>query len=253
MKKFILPLIVTVAISSYSLPCSAFGKVVYDPTNYAANLETKIQMITQVQQSAKQLQAQIKDIQSLDPKDMDKAYNQVLGVYNSVNSIRKQSQAIGEDWTTSLKEWSDMNPDYFSMGTITLSKYLEFQKKSDARIDKTLEQALAMAGIASDKETQKTVTSVLETLDASNKADGNKAALQAANQLLGIMIGENNKSKQMLSEMLKVIVMNKQQVIDENARANKYSDQFMGDTNAVANRDVTIRNGGEQVDAVKIK
>lgn len=250
MKKLCCSLI-AVAVMSTALPC--FAMTVYDPTNYAANLETKIQMIQQVNQSAQQLQAQIKDIQSLNPQDMDKAYNQVLGIYNSVNSIRNQSQAIGEDWSTSLKEWSDMNPDYFSMGTISLSKFLEFQQKSDKRVDKTLQQALMMAGITSDKETQKTVQSVLETIDASNKADGNKAALQCANQLLGIMISENNKSAQMLSELLKVNVMNKQEVIDENNRANKFADQFMGDTKKASERNVTIRNGGEQVDAVKIK
>lgn len=250
MKKICCSLIAA-AVMSTALPC--FAMTVYDPTNYAANLETKIQMIQQVNQSAQQLQAQIKDIQSLNPQDMDKAYNQVLGIYSSVNTIRNQSQAIGEDWSTSLKEWSDMNPDYFSMGTITLSKFLEFQQKSDKRVDKTLQQALMMAGITSDKETQKTVQSVLETIDASNKADGNKAALQCANQLLGIMISENNKSAQMLSELLKVNVMNKQQVIDENNRANKFADQFMGDTKKASERNVTIRNGGEQVDAVKIK
>lgn len=250
MKKLCCSLIAA-AVMSTALPC--FAMTVYDPTNYAANLETKIQMIQQVNQSAQQLQAQIKDIQSLNPQDMDKAYNQVLGIYNSVNSIRNQSQAIGEDWSTSLKEWSDMNPDYFSMGTISLSKFLEFQQKSDKRVDKTLQQALMMAGITSDKETQKTVQSVLETIDASNKADGNKAALQCANQLLGIMISENNKSAQMLSELLKVDVMNKQDVIDENNRANKFADQFMGDTKKASERNVTIRNGGEQVDAVKIK
>lgn len=250
MKKLCCSLIAA-AVMSTALPC--FAMTVYDPTNYAANLETKIQMIQQVNQSAQQLQAQIKDIQSLNPQDMDKAYNQVLGIYSSVNTIRNQSQAIGEDWSTSLKEWSDMNPDYFSMGTITLSKFLEFQQKSDKRVDKTLQQALMMAGITSDKETQKTVQSVLETIDASNKADGNKAALQCANQLLGIIISENNKSAQMLSELLKVNVMNKQQVIDENNRANKFADQFMGDTKKASERNVTIRNGGEQVDAVKIK
>lgn len=250
MKKLCCSLIAA-AVMSTALPC--FAMTVYDPTNYAANLETKIQMIQQVNQSAQQLQAQIKDIQSLNPQDMDKAYNQVLGIYSSVNTIRNQSQAIGEDWSTSLKEWSDMNPDYFSMGTITLSKFLEFQQKSDKRVDKTLQQALMMAGITSDKETQKTVQSVLETIDASNKADGNKAALQCANQLLGIMISENNKSAQMLSELLKVSVMNKQQVIDENNRANKFADQFMGDTKKASERNVTIRNSGEQVDAVKIK
>ena len=239
------------AVMSTALPC--FAMTVYDPTNYAANLETKIQMIQQVNQSAQQLQAQIKDIQSLNPQDMDKAYNQVLGIYSSVNTIRNQSQAVGEDWSTSLKEWSEMNPDYFSMGTVSLAKFLEFQQKSDKRVDKTLQQALMMAGITSDKETQKTVQSVLETIDASNKADGNKAALQCANQLLGIMISENNKSAQMLSELLKVNVMNKQQVIDENNRANKFADQFMGDTKKASERNVTIRNGEEQVDAVKIK
>lgn len=250
MKKLCCSLIAA-AVMSTALPC--FAMTVYDPTNYAANLETKIQMIQQVNQSAQQLQAQIKDMQSLNPQDMDKAYNQVLGIYSSVNTIRNQSQAIGEDWSTSLKEWSDMNPDYFSMGTITLSKFLEFQQKSDKRVDKTLQQALMMAGITSDKETQKTVQSVLETIDASNKADGNKAALQCANQLLGIMTSENNKSAQMLSELLKVNVMNKQQVIDENNRANKFADQFMGDTKKASERNVTIHNGGEQVDAVKIK
>ena len=168
----------------------------------------------------------------------------MLGIYNSVNSIRTQSQAIGEDWSTSLKEWSDMNPDYFSMGTITLSKFLEFQQKSDKRVDKTLQQALMMAGITSDKETQKTVQSVLETIDASNKADGNKAALQCANQLLGIMISENNKSAQMLSELLKVNVMNKQQDIDRSNQASKMASTFV---DSAKNKNTKITNKGESL------
>ena len=73
MKKLCCSLIAA-AVMSTALPC--FAMTVYDPTNYAANLETKIQMIQQVNQSAQQLQAQIKDIQSLNPQDMDKAYNQ---------------------------------------------------------------------------------------------------------------------------------------------------------------------------------
>ena len=54
-----------------------------------------------------------------------------------------------------------------------------------------------------------------------------KAALQCANQLLGIMISENNKSAQMLSELLKVNVMNKQQDIDRSNQASKMASTFV--------------------------
>lgn len=241
MKKLACTLVFAAAIG-FCASCSAV--TVYDPTNYSANLETKIQMIMQVKQSAQQLQMQIKDIQSMDAKNMATAPTQLLNIYTSVDSIRKQSKAIGEDWTKSLQEWSDMNPNYLSMGTITLAKYLEYQKKSDARIDKTLEQALLMAGVASGKETQQTVESVLQTIDASNKAEGSKAALQAANQLLGLIIGENNKQMNMLSEMLKVMVMSKQADIDKANQASKMGSDFV---KSAQNKKTVITNKGESL------
>lgn len=241
MKKLACTLVFTAAIG-FCASCSAV--TVYDPTNYSANLETKIQMIMQVNNSAQQLQTQIKDLQSMQAKDMATAPMKLLAVYNSINDIRKQSKAIGEDWTKSLQEWSDMNPNYFSMGTIALGKYLEYQQKSDNRINNTLRQALMMAGVVSDKETQQTIEGVLQTIQASNNAEGNKAALQAGNQLLGIMIGENNKQMNMLSEMLKVMVMNKQADIDKANQASKMGSDFV---KSAQDKNTVITNKGESL------
>ena len=250
MKKIFLPLL-TAALISTSMPC--YAMTVFDPTNYAANLETKVQMIQQVINSAQQIQMQIQNLSKLDPKDLDKVEKQCTNLYASMDAIKKQSDAIGEDWQLTYQQWNEINPDYWFGGKLSLKDHGVIQEKQHERWNKTLEQALTMAGITSSGETKKTIQNVLEAIQASNNADGTVKALQAASQLNGIQIAEMQKLEALTAEMLKVITLKQQQEMDKNNEANKYAEDFMGDTKAAGNRDVTIRNKGENVDDVKIK
>lgn len=247
MKKIFFP-ILTAALISTS-PC--FAMEVHDSQNIAANLATKAQMIQQVINSAQQIQLQLQNLQSLDLKDLDKVERQCTNLFASMEAIKKQTDAIGEDWQLTYQQWNEINPDYWIGGPLSLKDHQQVQQKQASRWNKTLEQALTMAGIVSTGETKKTISNVLEVIKASNNATGTVQALQAASQLNGIQIEELQKLQVLMSEALKVQTLAAQQEMDGGKRQAKYNEDFMNGVDEVSTKDVTIRNKGESVDTFR--
>ncbi len=242
-KKFsaLLVLVLTCGIST-----QAFAwKTVYDPKNHAANLETKVQMIKQVIQSAEQIRYQLQDLKSLDYKDLDKVESQCNRLFSNIQSIRKESDAIGEDWTKTYQQWNEMNPDYNSF-----QKLSQFEKQNSAqqsRWAKTLEQALTMCGITSKQEQDKTAENVLQAIKASNNAQGTVQAIQAASQLTGIQIAELQRQQALFSELLRMEAHKQQIELDKAKQVEKMSQIFTGDLDKLKNTDVTIKNQGKDI------
>ena len=226
---------------------------VFDSKNYSANLETNAKMVEQVINSARQLEYQLRDIQSLDGAEfymsMDNAYN----VFKGIEDIRRQSDAIGEDWLTTLAQWKEMNPDYSAWDMATLERYAAQVDKHRNRWDKTLEQALLMAGLASVRENQRTSDEVLNSIRLSSKANGSVQALQAAAQLSAIQIGELERLKAMYSEMMKIQVMAQQREMDEARRAARQTKDFFKGNSEAMDKNVAIRNKGQGIHELRLK
>lgn len=242
-KKFsaLLVLVLTCGIST-----QAFAwKTVYDPKNHAANLETKVQMIKQVIQSAEQIRYQLQDLKSLDYKDLDKVESQCNRLFFNIQSIKKQSDAIGEDWTKTYQQWNEMNPDYNSFQK--LSQFEKQNSAQQARWAKTLEQALTMCGITSKQEQDKTAENVLQAIKASNNAKGTVQAIQAASQLTGIQIAELQRQQALFSELLRMEAHKQQIELDRAKQVERMSQIFTGDLDALKNTDVTIKNQGKDI------
>lgn len=244
MKKKLSALLVLVLTCGFSAQAFAL-KTVYDPKNHAANLETKVQMIKQVIQSAEQIKYQLQDLKSLDYKDLDKVESQCNRLFFGIQSIRKQSDAIGEDWTKTYQQWNEMNPDYNSF-----QKLAQFEKQNSAqqaRWAKTLEQALTMCGITSKQEQDKTAENVLQAIKASNNAQGTVQAIQAASQLTGIQIAELQRQQALFSELLRMEAHKQQIELDKAKQVEKMSQIFTGDLDKLKNTDVTIKNQGKDI------
>lgn len=247
MKKNLSALLLTLVLVG-SFPCEAKTMTVFDPKNYTANLETKVQMVKQVIQSAEQIRYQLQDLKSLDYKDLDKVENQCNRLFFNIQSIRKQSDAIGEDWTKTYQQWNEMNPDYNSF-----QKLAQFEKQNSAqqaRWAKTLEQALTMCGITSKQEQDKTAENVLQAIKASNNAQGTVQAIQAASQLTGIQIAELQRQQALYAELLRMEAHKQQVELDRAKQVEKMSQDFLGDMDK-SPKDVTLRNEGKKISKFK--
>lgn len=244
MKKKFSALLVLALTCGISVQAFAW-KTVYDPKNHAANLETKVQMIKQVIQSAEQIKYQLQDLKSLDYKDLDKVESQCNRLFSNIQSIRKESDAIGEDWTKTYQQWNEMNPDYNSF-----QKLSQFDKQNSAqqsRWAKTLEQALTMCGITSKQEQDKTAENVLQAIKASNNAQGTVQAIQAASQLTGIQIAELQRQQALFSELLRMEAHKQQIELDKAKQVEKMSQDMFGDLSSSRNQNVGLKNEGKNV------
>ena len=181
-------LLVLTFAGALTMAQSAFALTVYDPTNHTENLATKLQMIEQVKNSAQQLQNDIKNLQKLDPSELQLSLNYIQETIQDLNRLREQTDAIGTEYDTLMAEWDEANPDYEEWNGIDGNRYAEQADKLRDKWSKALLQALTAQSIASPSEQLKTDDAMERLLNASQNADGAMGALQAANQLTALMI-----------------------------------------------------------------
>lgn len=231
-------LILTLA-GALTMAQSAFALTVYDPTNHTENLATKLQMIEQVKNSAQQLQNDIKNLQKLDPSELQLSLNYIRETIQDLNRLREQTDAIGTEYDSLMAEWDEANPDYEEWNGIDGSRYAEQADKLRDKWSKALLQALTAQSIASPSEQLKTDDAMERLLNASQNADGAMGALQAANQLTALMITEQQKMQTIMADSMRSQNMYYEQMIDAQNRARQQNERFAGEA-----RDTKITGNG---------
>lgn len=231
-------LILTLA-GALTVAQSAFALTVYDPTNHTENLATKLQMIEQVKNSAQQLQNDIKNLQKLDPSELQLSLNYIRETIQDLNRLREQTDAIGTEYDSLMAEWDEANPDYEEWNGIDGSRYAEQADKLRDKWSKALLQALTAQSIASPSEQLKTDDAMERLLNASQNADGAMGALQAANQLTALMITEQQKMQTIMADSMRSQNMYYEQMIDAQNRARQQNERFAGEA-----RDTKITGNG---------
>ena len=212
---------------------SAFALTVYDPTNHTENLATKLQMIEQVKNSAQQLQNDIKNLQKLDPSELQLSLNYIQETIQDLNRLREQTDAIGTEYDQLMSEWDEANPDYEDWNGVDAEKYAEQTDKLRDKWSKALLQALtAQSGDAMER-----------LLNASQNADGAMGALQAANQLTGLMIAEQQKMQVIMADSMRSQNMYYQMIIDGEKQAKKINEEFVADSDKYEGAKITGSGG----------
>lgn len=222
-------LLVLTFAGALTMAQSAFALTVYDPTNHTENLATKLQMIEQVKNSAQQLQNDIKNLQKLDPSELQLSLNYIQETIQDLNRLREQTDAIGTEYDTLMAEWDEANPDYVEWNGIDGSRYAEQADKLRDKWSKALLQALTAQSIASPSEQLKTDDAMERLLNASQNADGAMGALQAANQLTALMITEQQKMQTIMADSMRSQSMYYLQMIDAQNRARQQNERFAGE------------------------
>lgn len=200
---------------AFSMQAEAKVYSVEDAKNIQETYYAKLQMIQQVKNSAEQIQYMLRNLERLDLRDLAGAERRLNNIFYRIESIRKQTDAIGADWVNTVEEWSKANPDYtLSTFNDNAKAYAEQAEANRKRWGKTLQQGLVMAGIANDRNNEETTIEVNSLLEKMSDARGTTQAIQVSGALNALSIAELKSLEAIVSEQLKVAVMSEQQKYD---------------------------------------
>ena len=227
---------------AFSMQAEAKVYSVEDAKNIQETYYAKLQMIQQVKNSAEQIQYMLRNLERLDLRDLAGAERRLNNIFYRIESIRKQTDAIGADWVNTVEEWSKANPDYtLSTFNDNAKAYAEQAEANRKRWGKTLQQGLVMAGIANDRNNEETTIEVNSLLEKMSDARGTTQAIQVSGALNALSIAELKSLEAIVSEQLKVAVMAEQQKYD-NAQAQDAQRKVRSDELA-AQKDALLDQG----------
>ena len=223
---------------AFSMQAEAKVYSVEDAKNIQETYYAKLQMIQQVKNSAEQIQYMLRNLERLDLRDLAGAERRLNSIFYRIESVRKQTDAIGADWVNTVEEWSKANPDYtLSTFNDNAKAYAKQAEENRKRWGKTLQQGLVMAGIANDESNKETTVEVNGLLEKMSDVRGATQAIQVSGALNALSIAELKSLEAIVSEQLKVAVMAEQQKYDnaqvQDAQRKVRSDELAAQKDAL--------------------
>lgn len=200
---------------------------VFDPKNYAENMEAKIQAIKQVQQQAQQLQNELANLKKLDPSNQAQTIQRIQDTISTMERLRKTTDAIGTDFTDLMKEWDAARPDYTTWNGASAEEYGDQIKAFRDIWDKALEQSMKSQTMASPTEQAKTAESLEQLLSASQNADGIVGVTQAMSQMIALQIAESQKMQAVMADSIRSQNIYQQRMIEGEKQAVQRNKEFM--------------------------
>ncbi|MET0545598.1 MAG: hypothetical protein ABWZ40_04735, partial [Caulobacterales bacterium] len=179
-QKFALCLALTLA-PLLSAPSSAWAEmVVYDPANTAQNVLQATRALEQVNNQIKQLENEVRMLKSLDLQlapEVSQSIQSARALFGQAQSIRYNLGSIATEVQTLYPD------DYKALGlNDMLAKSDLWVAESRQSVQRLMEQQARAADGLSKVEHRTD-----RALGASAKADGQTSAVQASNQMLGIL------------------------------------------------------------------
>lgn len=231
------------ALTTLTTTTTYAWKTVYDPTNYAANLETKVQMIKQVQQQAEQLQHELANLAKLDGSQANQSIARIQELLSEMNALRNETNAIGTDYREMMEQFDELRPDYGTWNGVSAGEYANQTDKLRAAWERSVEQAMKSQGMAAPSEQQKTAAHIERLVMASQNADGAMGALQAANQIAALQIQELQKMQAIMADSIRTTNLYYQRKIDMEEQNKKINEEFSESAKKYQN--TKIRNTGD--------
>ncbi len=165
-----------------ALPSQALaqGMVVHDPANVRQNILQAARALEQVNNQIRQIENEVRMLASLDLQLAPEVGEAIA----SARELFDQAQAIRYTLDTVAADVRDLYPDdYRALGFETILQQSDrWIAESEATVTRLIEQqAVAAESLA------RTQGAVQQTLTASGAAQGQTSAIQASNQLLGVL------------------------------------------------------------------
>ena len=194
----------TIATSAgIALPPSAQAMTVYDPSNHAENLASKLQLIKSYEKQLQQFEAQLQQLAKLDPAQLSTSIQDVQEIVSEMNDIRTSINAIGTDFRTAEAQFDATFADFTKWNGAPAQAYADQAARVNASVDDGIKQSILSQGLASPEEMQKTANSLSTLLAASQNAEGIVGVTQAATQIAALQVRETQRMQAIIADSMK--------------------------------------------------
>ena len=156
----------------------AAAMIVYDPTNYAANIQTSLKQVESVINELKMLENQAKNLLQLgqvpELQQLSKTFNDLMKIRNEVTSLLNSYGQFQEQWDGVFK-------DFASVSGMSATEWAKQAEKMLNESNKALYDSVRAQTTVSQIESDAQALSALQ--NASQNAQGVLQAAQAGNQI----------------------------------------------------------------------
>jgi len=175
-----------------------FGGIVFDPKNYIQNLFTASRSLVQIRQQVSQLQnearvlvGQAKDLASLDFNAQD----ELLRILDEITRLNQEAESVAyEVHETRQILKTEFPEDYSNLSKeeVTLKAETQWKMAREGYHSAMIMQSGLVQSLAADRQT------LNQLISESQSSTGNLSATQSTNQLLALLIKQNMAWQQMM-------------------------------------------------------
>lgn len=175
-----------------------FGGIVFDPKNYIQNLYTASRSLVQIRQQVSQLQnearmlvGQAKDLASLDFNAQD----ELLRILDEITRLNQEAESVAyEVHETRRILKTEFPADYSTLSKeeVTLKAETQWKMAREGYHSAMIMQSGLVQSLATDRQT------LDQLISESQSSTGNLSATQSTNQLLALLIKQNMAWQQMM-------------------------------------------------------
>ena len=177
MKKIIAILVLSV-IMTVSAPPKAEAIIVYDPTNYAANIQTSLKQVESVINEIKMLENQAKQLLQL---GQIPELQQLKATFGQLMQIRGEVTSLLNSFGQFQSEWDSVFKDFASVSGMSGAEWAQQAQKMVQESNKALYDSVKSQTSVQQIESDAQALSALQ--NASQNAQGVLQAAQAGNQI----------------------------------------------------------------------
>ena len=176
--KRILAILVLSALLTVSTPPKAEALTVFDPTNYAANIQTSLKQVESVINELKMLENQAKQLLQL---GQIPELQQLSKTFNDLMKIRSEVTSLLNSYDQFQQEWDGVFKDFASVSGMSATEWATQAQKMVNESNKALYDSVKAQTTVSQIESDAQALAALQT--ASSNAQGVLQAMQAGNQI----------------------------------------------------------------------
>lgn len=167
------------------------------------------------------------DLMSYKNDDLSGAGSEFQDMLGSIESIHKNIDAIGNDYTKTLKQWDDLMPDYSNWKDMSVEEMAKQTAKTDKAWEKALQQGLLVSGSNAQVERRKNQDAVNKAVQLSANSKGSVQSLQALSQLVALNSAAIQRLETQLAEANRMRAVSDMRKLDEERKAKHFNEQLI--------------------------
>lgn len=178
MKKILVILVLSAFLAISGSATRAEALIVYDPTNYAANIQTSLKQVESVINEIKMLENQAKQLLQL---GQIPELQQLKATFGQLMQIRGEVTSLLNSYGQFQQEWDGVFKDFASVSGMSATEWANQAEKMLSESNKALfDSVKAQTSVAQIESDAQALTALQ---NASQNAQGVLQAMQAGNQI----------------------------------------------------------------------